>query len=131
MRSYRIDANVHTDHGVVAISWDVPVLTHDTSTESPVLAADRDWSEVPTDHWTVLAPGYGTRVTPIPSEQPLADPTDACLGGTPAAPTLWPHVANLGISPWYVGIAHPGDGFDSVTVRDLAVPPRGARWPFR
>jgi hypothetical protein len=112
---YRIDAIVRTDHGNVAESWDLPVLARPTATESPLLAADRGWSAQPTGRWTVLAPGYnGVRVAPAVSGSLPSDPGQACSGG-----------ANLGGSPQYVGVAHPGGSFDAVTVRNLTGPVRG------
>ena len=97
--SYRIDGVVQTATGRVNLSWDLPALARTTSTESLLLAADRAWPSVPRAGWTVLAPDHHTRVTPALSGNLLAD---------------------VGVAPWYLGVAHPGANFESVVVWQLS-----------
>lgn len=106
---YRIDAKVRTDHGTLTQSWDLPVLARPTSTESPLLTADRGWSAQPSTSWAVLAPGYNAvPVTPEPGGV-ASDPGATCHGG-----------ATFGKALDYVGIEHPGVSFDRVTVTNMA-----------
>lgn len=108
---YRVDGKVRTADGIIDLSWDLPVLVRPSSTISLLLAADRGWPTLPSGAWTVLAPGQRTRVDPAKSTDLPRDPGSACRGG-----------ANVGPAPWYVGVAHPGAAFDSVTVWHLSGP---------
>ncbi|MEA2622658.1 MAG: hypothetical protein QOH61_1568 [Chloroflexota bacterium] len=118
---YRIDAQVQRGaRRPASVSWDLPVLPRPTGTVSTLLTAARGWSQVPHDHWTVLAPGRRIAVRPVPGDAPAAVPDATCSTG-----------ANVGIAPWYIGVTHPGDPFDTVDVRLLEPENGGFATPVR